>query len=228
VTLSDAGAIQNINELNFDVTPTSVVGGVSSLSWNSSEGTLDLVMKGGNVTQHIGEEFFYTARNATGSTINKAVPVYASGVTVGSNRIEVSPLIADGSIDELRYIGMTAESISNGVNGLVTEVGYLRNINTSGAPYGQTWAAGDIIYVSATAAGGLTNVQPVAPNLKIVVALVINADNNFGVLLVRPTVYPQINDLSNVNISTLTGGQVLVYDSANQYWKNDIVAGGTF
>jgi hypothetical protein len=177
-------------------------------------------MKGGNVTQHIGEEFFYTARNATGSTINKAVPVYASGVTVGSNRVEVSPMIADGSIDELRYIGMTAESISTGVNGLVTEVGYLRNINTSGAPYGQTWAAGDIIYVSATAAGGLTNVQPVAPNLKIVVALVINADNNFGVLLVRPTMYPQINDLSNVNISTVTGGDLLVYDGTDARWEN--------
>jgi hypothetical protein len=219
-TISDAGAIQNINELNFDTTPSSVVGGAGSISWNSSEGTLDLVMKGGNVTQHIGEEFFYTARNATGSTINKAVPVYASGVTVGSNRIEVSPMIADGSIDELRYIGMTAESISTGVNGLVTEVGYLRNINASGSPYGQTWAAGDIIYVSATAAGGLTNVQPVAPNLKIVVALVINADNNFGVLLVRPTVYPQINDLSNVNISTVTGGDLLVYDGTDARWEN--------
>jgi hypothetical protein len=219
-TISDAGAIQNINELNFDVTPTSVAGGQGSLSWNSSEGTLDLVMKGGNVTQHIGEEFFYTARNATGSTINKAVPVYASGVTVGSNRIEVSPMIADGSIDELRFVGMTAESISTGVNGLVTEVGYLRNINTSGTPYSQTWAAGDIIYVSATAAGGLTNVQPAAPNLKIVVALVINADNNFGVLLVRPTVYPQINDLSNVNISTVTGGDLLVYDGTDSRWEN--------
>jgi hypothetical protein len=220
VTISDAGAVQNINELNFDVTPTSVAGGQGSLSWNSSEGTLDLVMKGGNVTQHIGEEFFYTARNATGSTINKAVPVYASGVTVGSNRIEVTPMIADGSIDELRYIGMTAESISTGVNGLVTEVGYLRNINASGSPYGQTWAAGDIIYVSATAAGGLTNVQPVAPNLKIVVALVINPDNNFGVLLVRPTVYSQINDLSNVNISMVTGGDVLVYDGTDARWEN--------
>jgi hypothetical protein len=219
-TISDAGAIQNINELNFDVTPTSVAGGQGSLSWNSSEGTLDLVMKGGNVTQHIGEEIFYTARNATGSTINKAVPVYASGVTAGSNRIEVSPMIADGSIDELRFVGMTSESISNGVNGLVTDFGYIRNIDTSGTPYSQTWAAGDIIYVSATAAGGLTNVQPVAPNLKIVVALVINADNNFGVLLVRPTAYPQINDLSNVNISTVTGGDLLVYDGTDARWEN--------
>jgi len=220
ITLSDAGALQNVNEINFDTTPASVVGGAGSLAWNSSEGTLDLVMKGGNVTQHIGEEFFYTARNATVSTINKGTPVYASGVTAGSNRIEITPMIANGSIDELRYIGITGENISTGTNGLVTEVGYIRNINTTGTPYGQTWAAGDIIYVSSTTAGYLSNVQPTAPNLKIVAAIVINVDNNFGVLLVRPTVYPQINDLSNVNISTVTGGDLLVYDGTDARWEN--------
>ena len=220
ITLSDAGALQNVNEINFDTTPASVVGGAGSLAWNSSEGTLDLVMKGGNVTQHIGEEFFYTARNATVSTINKGTPVYASGVTAGSNRIEITPMIANGSIDELRYIGITGENISTGTNGLVTEVGYIRNIDTTGTPYGQTWAAGDIIYVSSTTAGYLSNVQPTAPNLKIVAAIVINVDNNFGVLLVRPTPYPQINDLSNVNISTVTGGNLLVYDGTDSRWEN--------
>jgi hypothetical protein len=220
ITLSDAGALQNVNEINFDTTPASVVGGAGSLAWNSSEGTLDLVMKGGNVTQHIGEEFFYTARNATVSTINKGTPVYASGVTAGSNRIEITPMIANGSIDELLYIGITGENISTGTNGLVTEVGYIRNIDTTGTPYGQTWAAGDIIYVSSTTAGYLSNVQPTAPNLKIVVAIVINVDNNFGVLLVRPTPYPQINDLSNVNISTVTGGDLLVYDGTDSRWEN--------
>jgi len=219
-TISDAGAIQNINELNFDVTPTSVAGGQGSLSWNSSEGTLDLVMRGGNVTQHIGEETFYTVRNATGSTINKAVPVYASGVTAGSKRIEITPMIANGTIDELRFIGLTAESISNGVNGLVTQFGYMRNSDTSRAPYSQNWNDGDIIYVSATTAGGLTNVEPVAPNLKIVVAIVIDADNTFGVLFVRPTAYPQIDNLSNVNIATVTGGDLLVYDGTDSRWEN--------
>jgi len=220
ITLSDAGALQNVNEIKFDTTPTGVVGGQGSLSWNSSEGTLDLVMRGGNTTQHIGEEVFYTARNATGSTINKATPVYASGVTAGSKRIEISPMIANGTIDELRFVGLASENISNGVNGFVTDFGYIRNIDTSGAPYGQTWATGDIIYVSPTTAGYLTNVLPVAPNLKIVVALVIEADNNFGVLLVRPTVYPQIENLSNVDISTVTGGDLLVYDGTDARWEN--------
>jgi hypothetical protein len=141
-------------------------------------------------------------------------------VTAGSNRIEITPMIANGSIDELRYIGITGENISTGTNGLVTEVGYIRNIDTTGTPYGQTWAAGDIIYVSSTTAGYLSNVQPTAPNLKIVAAIVINVDNNFGVLLARPTPYPQINDLSNVNISTVTGGDLLVYDGTDARWEN--------
>jgi hypothetical protein len=129
-------------------------------------------------------------------------------------------MIANGTIDELRFVGITSESISNGVNGLVTEFGYIRNIDTSGAPYGQTWTVGDIIYVSPTTAGQLTNVIPVAPNVKIVVANVINADNNFGVLLVRSTAYPQIENLSNVNISTVTGGDLLVYDGTDARWEN--------
>jgi hypothetical protein len=129
-------------------------------------------------------------------------------------------MIANGTIDELRFVGLASENISNGVNGLVTEFGYLRNIDTSGTPYGQTWNDGDIIYVSPTTAGYLTNVLPVAPNLKIVVAIVIEADNNFGVLLVRPTAYSQIGDLSDVNISTVTNGDLLVYDGTDSRWEN--------
>jgi len=33
-------------------------------------------------------------------------------------------------------------------------------------------------------------------------------------------VYPQINDLSNVNISTVTGGDLLVYDGTDARWEN--------
>jgi hypothetical protein len=223
VALSDAGALQDVNEINFDTTPANVVGGQGSLSWNSSEGTLDLVMRGGNTTQHIGQEIFYTARNATGSTITKGTPVYASGVTAGSKRIEITPMRADGSVDEIRFVGLASENISNGVNGFVTELGYIRNINTSGSPYGETWADGDILYVSSATAGYLTKVAPTAPNLKIVVAIVIDADNNFGVLLVRPTAYPHIDHLNDVRVSTPATGQALIYNSSQSRWENQAI-----
>jgi hypothetical protein len=227
VIIDDNGNASGVNAVTFDTTPATTPTSAGSLAWNSSEGTLDLVMRTGNVTQHIGEEFFYTARNATGSTISKGTPVMVTGVTAGSNRIEVSKAIANGTIDELRYIGITAEAMSNGTNGLVTEVGYIRNIDTTGTPFGETWAVGDILYVSPTTAGYLTKVQPTAPNLKIVTAIVISVDNNFGSLLVRPTPYPHITDLSDVNIATPASGNVLIYDATQSRWENASLTAST-
>jgi hypothetical protein len=188
--------------------------------WNTSDGTLDLVMRGGNVVQQIGEEQYYTVRNETGSTIANGTPVMSNGVTAGSGRITVTPAIANGSIDELRFIGLTTESITNGINGYVTSFGYVRGLDTRGTPYGETWAEGDIIYVSPTTAGYLTNVEPTAPNLKIVVAIVITRNQTSGVLLVRPTAYPHITHLSDVNIASPTSGNLLIYDAPQNRWEN--------
>ena len=130
VTINDNGTLEAVNGISFDTTPTSAPTAVGSLSWNSSDGTLDLVMKGGNVVQQIGEEQYYTVRNETGSTIANGTPVMSNGVTSGSGRITVTPAIANGSIDELRFIGLTTESITNGINGYVTSFGYVRGLDT--------------------------------------------------------------------------------------------------
>ena len=220
VTINDNGTLGAVNGISFDTTPTSAPTAEGSLSWNSSDGTLDLVMKGGNVVQQIGEEQYYTVRNETGSTIANGTPVMANGVTAGSGRITVTPAIANGSIDELRFIGLTTESITNGINGYVTSFGYVRGLDTRGTPYGETWAEGDVIYVSPTTAGYLTNVEPTAPNLKIVVAIVITRNQTSGVLLVRPTAYPHITHLSDVNISSPTSGNLLIYDAPQNRWEN--------
>jgi hypothetical protein len=220
VTINDNGTLEAVNGISFDTTPTSAPTAEGSLSWNSSDGTLDLVMKGGNVVQQIGEEQYYTVRNETGLTIANGTPVMANGVTAGSGRITVTPAIANGSIDELRFIGLTTESITNGINGYVTSFGYVRGLDTRGTPYGETWAEGDVIYVSPTTAGYLTNVEPTAPNLKIVVAIVITRNQTSGVLLVRPTAYPHITHLSDVNISSPTSGNLLIYDAPQNRWEN--------
>lgn len=227
VTINDNGTLEAVNGISFDTTPTSAPTAEGSLSWNSSDGTLDLVMRGGNVVQQIGEEQYYTVRNETGSTIANGTPVMANGVTAGSGRITVTPAIANGSIDELRFVGLTTESITNGINGYVTCFGYVRGLDTRGTPYGETWAEGDIIYVSPTTAGYLTNVEPTAPNLKIVVAIVITRHQASGVLLVRPTAYPHITHLSDVNISSPTSGNTLIYDAVQGRWENASITGGT-
>jgi hypothetical protein len=228
VTLDDNGNLAGVNAVGFDTTPATVPTSAGSMYWNTSDGTLDLVMRGGNVVQQIGEEQYYTVRNQTGSTIANGTPVMSNGVTAGSARITVTPAIANGSIDELRFIGLTTESITSGINGYVTSFGYVRGLDTRGTPYGETWEEGDIIYVSPTTAGYLTNVEPTAPNLKIVVAIVITRNQTSGVLLVRPTAYPHITHLSDVNIVSPANGDVLTYDSASGVWENAPAGGDVF
>ena len=102
----------------------------------------------------------------------------------------------------------------------VQEFGEIKGINTSGAPVGETWAQGDILYYNPAVAGGLTKTVPTAPNAKVQVAAVVHADNTNGILFVRPTFEPRLNDLSNVNAPSPTDGDVIVWDNADNRWEN--------
>jgi hypothetical protein len=199
--------------------------GVGELAWNNSDGTLDLGMKGGNVVQQIGQEIFYEVRNDTGIQIPNGTAVFASGVTAGSGRITAAPYTADGSIREVRFLGLATENISTGVNGFVTHFGYVRGLDTRGdvvssiAVGDETWAVGDILYVHPTVAGKLTNVKP---EHAITVAIIITRHQSVGVVFVRPSSGGHLEDIHDILINTgsLTNGQVLSYNSASGLWEN--------
>ncbi len=225
------GATQNVNlgeysisagQLQFDTTPTGS-GGVGVLRWNTDDGTLDLGLKGGNVTLQIGQETVYEVRNQTGNTILNGTSVYANGVTSGSSRITAAPFIADGTIREVRYLGLATEDISNGINGFVTYFGYVRGLDTRGnyqssiAVGNETWAVGDILYAHPTVAGKLTNVRP---QHDIIVAIIINRHQNNGVLFVRPSSFGHLDDLHDVSISNETHGDLIQYNSSTGLWEN--------
>jgi hypothetical protein len=82
----------------------------------------------------------------------------------------------------------------------------------------ETWAVGDKLYVHPTAAGKLTNVEPAAPNVKICVASIMIRNQTAGVMFVRPTSNLNMVDLSDVQITTPSSNQILMYDSNR--WQN--------
>jgi hypothetical protein len=199
--------------------------GVGELAWNNSDGTLDLGMKGGNVVQQIGQEIFYEVRNDTGIQIPNGTAVFANGVTAGSGRITVAPYTADGSVREVRFLGLATENISTGINGFVTHFGYVRGLDTRGdvvssiAVGNETWVVGDILYVHPTVAGKLTNIKP---KHAITVAIIIARHQSVGVLFVRPSSGGHLEDIHDVSINTssLATGDVLVYNSSSDVWEN--------
>lgn len=167
--------------------PSGEIIGSGELSYNSAEDTLNLTHLNG-VVQQVGFESYIRATNNTGVTIPNGTVVGFSGVTGVDSEIEISPYIADGTVPELYFVGVTTFEMADGVAGPVTVFGKVRGLNTTGSTVSETWAAGDILYASPTTAGAFTKVRPTAPDTVISVAAVLSVSSTEGVIMVRPTI----------------------------------------
>jgi hypothetical protein len=102
-------------------------------------------------------------------------------------------------------------------------VGQLENINTTGNLQGESWSDGDVLYLSPTTAGRLTNRKPSAPGHIVVMGYVEYAHQNNGKIYVKIMNGWELDELHNVNISAATSGQVLTYESATDLWENKTI-----
>jgi hypothetical protein len=177
-----------IELIRFDRTHVHDVNHVpGTLCWSEEDETLNLSHPNG-VRQQIGQETYAYVRNKTGSTIPNGTAVQFSGAeTNGTARLLVAPMLANGTVPTLYGLGITTEDIEDGADGRVTVWGKLRDINTT------AFSVGDVLYVSPTVAGGLTNVKPTAPDNVIPMAAVLRVDSAEGEIFVRPSYEQQKN-----------------------------------
>jgi hypothetical protein len=219
VTLSDAGALQNVNEINFDITPTSVVGGAGSLSWNNNDNTQTLQLIGNNnVELKLTQESYYRVKAS--SAITKGNVVMLTGTLGSSGGLLGAPATGLTAATGYYVLGIAKESAA--LNGwiYVQSFGEVKGIDTSGTPVSETWVDGDVLYYNPAVTGGLTKNVPNAPNAKVQVAAVVHADNTNGILFVRPTFEPRLNDLSNVYAPTPADGDLIIWDNTDSRWES--------
>jgi hypothetical protein len=125
-------------------------------------------------------------------------------------------------------MGVAAEAIANNGFGLVSSFGLVRGFNTTGTPYGETWADGDILYYNPSFAGGLTKNIPAAPTPHVVVAAVVNAATaGSGSVFVRVQAEPLVSQLSDVYAPTPVAGDILIRDATQQRWESNRLTAGT-
>lgn len=156
--------------------------GEGTLSWNDTDKTLDLTCDE-DVTLQLGQELFVRGKNTTGTTITNGTVLMVTGAVGNSGVITFgrhTGLKADGH----KIAGIATEDILNNDIGFSLLRGKLRGINCTGIPYGETWNEGDILYVGIN--GLLTNIEPIAGNLNMMVGIVINNTIN-GTIQVRTT-----------------------------------------
>jgi hypothetical protein len=198
-------------------------------AWNVDDGTLDLGLYGGAVLK-IGQQTLYYAKNTSGSSIPIGTPVMFTGVVGSSGKLTFGLAVADGSVPPEYMMGVTKQTIANNDFGYIVDFGLVRGFNTSGVPYGETWADGDLLYFDPAAPGTWTNVEPAAPNIHVPVAVVVNAaTGGAGSIFVRMIQSERLGELQDVHINGVgaAAGQVLIYDATQQRWENNTLTAGT-
>ena len=170
-----------VDKLTFDINANESLGAEGEIAWNAADETIDIKLNG--FTMHTGQHTLYHVQNKTHTTIAKGTPVMFGGTDGNSGKLLIDPW--NGTGPSIYFMGILAETLTNGSQGFVIAFGKLRGVQTNGGNYGESWVDGEIIYANSPS-GGLTKVPPVAPNPEIVVCAVIRAHPNNGTLFIRP------------------------------------------
>ena len=232
VTLDDDGNIGNATSLGFDTTPTNASTAVGSASWDDGDGSLALVLKGGNVTQIIGQGEVHRCYNSSASVaLVKGNVVQITGAQ--GNRIAVRKAQADGDPNSVHTIGMVMESMATLSEGFVVNSGLIKNLDTRTDSHGSSLSAGDTLYLSPTIAGGYTKTKPVAPNHMVVIGFVVRVHQSVGSIFLKVDNGYEIDELHNV-YSTGSGTAFLLRNDDTELWEDrtpayakDILNGAT-
>lgn len=164
------------------------------LGWNVEEDCLDIAQADGSTLQ-TGFEHYFQIHNSTGSTLLNGEVVMFAGVDEESHTnpiVQVAKYVAGAQATPLYLVGVMTNDVPDGGHGRATVFGKVRNLDTTGASVGESWAKGDLLWAHPTQAGKLTKVRPTAPNVATSVAAVLQVNNTTGVLLVRPTIWPRL------------------------------------
>lgn len=205
--------ITNVDFIDFDLT-NGVAAAEGRLVHNDDEGTLNYGMKGGVVNQQIGLESLIHGKNTTSSATLDGRPARISGASGSKPEFDFSEADAPASAGS---IGLFTENVADNSNGYVTTFGLVRDIDTTGTPVGEVWAAADRIFVSNTA-GELTNVSPTSSERIIFIGIVIRVHATEGEIWVSPINTSYLRELSGNTFTTEVANNIIQFNGT--IWEN--------
>lgn len=203
------------NYIQFD-TSASVATAVGRLTWDTTHGTLNLGLAGGNADLLLGQREVVYCYNNSGSSLQKGAVVRVTGSQ--GQRLTIDLAQANNDANSATVLGVLLETIANGASGFVATDGVVNNVNTSG------FSDGQIVYLSPTSAGQLTVTKPRAPQHLVQIGYIVKGGSGgAGSIYVKVQNGYEIEELHDVQVSASTSianGEVLVYDTSLGVWRN--------
>jgi hypothetical protein len=221
-TLTDTGTLDTANlttdyiQIDTAATPPTIVEG--TLAWNATEGSLELGLRNGNVSNVLGEDLHVRVSNAEATTLNKGEVVYLFGAT--GNRASVKRASNTSDLTSAKTLGIVAESIGANQTGFVITQGVIDGLSL-GAPY----ADGDILWLDSTP-GTFTRTKPVQPNHLVFIGVIERANAGNGQIYVKPQNGYELDELHDVLITSPANGQLLIRDETAGLWENAHLTAG--
>lgn len=193
-------------------TSSVVTGAPGRLAWNNTDGTLDIYMKGGQVTQQVGMEQYARVKSSTNAGLVEG-KVVAFNSSDGINKLVTYPTAANG--DSFETLGIMTETVTGGNSGLCTTFGLVRGLNTNHL------VEGEPVWLSPTEAGGMTATKPAAPNRKVLIGFCIRKQQSNGSIFVNVSAGSELGGTdSNVQITNPQDRDVLRYNGVTKIWEN--------
>ena len=207
----DSTYIDTVANIIFTTT-TDTTAGVGELKYNDTQGSLIQGLKGGNVTNVIGQQIHQRVLNATGAPLTKGTAVFLHGSQ--GNRITVRKALATADSTSANTFGIVAESIADNQSGYVITEGLITNMNTNALTEGAA------VYLSPTIAGELTTTKPQAPQHTVYIGVCVKQNAGSGELFVKIRNGQELDELHDVRIDSLASNASLYYNAAQGVWRD--------
>ena len=198
----------------YSIVPVAV-DSVGRLRWNDTDGTLNLRLKGGNVTLQIGQESVRYIHNNTGVTLNDGQVVYITGSTGELPSVGLASASSEAT-SSVTY-GVVTEPIAHGSNGFITTYGLVHGLNTN------AFIEGSAIWLSDTA-GAFRQYPPAKPSHQVLIGYVVKKAGGNGSIDVKIQNGYELDELHNVSITSPANNDGLFYESSSSLWKNKSIA----
>lgn len=120
-------------------------------------------------------------KNTSDLAIAKGTAVMATGTLGASGIITIAPMDGTANANAMHLLGVASADVPADGEGDVVAIGKIRGFDTT------AWSEGQVLWVSPTTPGALTNVEPSSGQLKMPVAFVVTDHHVNGEIMVRVT-----------------------------------------
>lgn len=208
--LSMSGAV-----IQFDANLLNPTWAEGKVFYDRVEHTLAYYNDQSGVTVNIGQEMVVRGINKTGAPLLNGGVVRISGAQGQRPKFVLAQ--ADSEVNSATTLAVMTHDLADNAEGYATSFGLVHDVNTHGM------TVGDALWLSATTAGGFTNVKPSAPNHAVQIGFVLDVNATSGIIFVNIDNGYELSELHDVLLTTPAAGHSLYFDGT--VWRN--LAAGT-